>query len=194
MMNTVVPGSSFSCAVLGVSKLSKQVIFSERVSRKRDSVIIPVKTKTEVLMYTHDAAVRPRYAETDQMGVVYHANYLTYFEVGRSEFFRSLGYSYRELEEQGIIFPVIHAEVDYQQPARYDDALRIRTWLTHLKGARLELSYQVLRNDEGSEQILARGKTAHAFVGKDLKPIKLRSANPEMWALLVKCMEDGANG
>lgn len=145
-------------------------------------------------MYTHDADVRPRYAETDQMGVVYHANYLTYFEVGRSEFFRSLGYSYRELERQGIIFPVIRAEVDYQQPALYDDTLRIRTWLVQLKGARLELGYQVLREADGADQVLANGKTIHAFVGKDLKPIKLRSANPEMWALLVNCMEDKSNG
>lgn len=141
------------------------------------------------LMYTNDAVVRPRYAETDQMGVVYHANYLTYFEVGRSEFFRSLGYTYRELEQQGIILPVIKAEVEYLLPALYDDELRIRTWLSHLKGARLELHYQVLRGDDGNDQVLARGKTAHAFVGKDLKPLRLRSANPEMWALLVKCME-----
>jgi len=119
-------------------------------------------------MYKHDAAVRPRYAETDQMGVVYHANYLTYFEVGRSEFFRSLGYSYRELEQNGIILPVIKAEVEYVLPALYDDELRIRTWLSQLKGARLELHYEVLRGTDGAEQVLARGKTAHAFVGRIL--------------------------
>lgn len=140
-------------------------------------------------MVTHDAAIRPRYAETDQMGVVYHANYLMYFEVGRSEFFRALGYTYREMEQQGVILPVIRAEVDYLQPALYDDTLRIRTSLKTLKGARLELHYEVLRDAGGDEQVLARGMTAHAFVGKDLKPLKLRSANPEMWALLVKCME-----
>lgn len=140
-------------------------------------------------MVIHDAAVRPRYAETDQMGVVYHANYLTYFEVGRSEFFRALGYSYRELEQQGVIFPVIRAEVEYLAPALYDDELWIRTWLTQLKGARLTLHYQVLRGQGSTQEILARGKTDHAFVGKDLKPLRLRSANPEMWALLVRCTE-----
>lgn len=140
-------------------------------------------------MIKHDAVVRPRYAETDQMGVVYHANYLTYFEVGRSEFFRFLGYSYRELEQKGVILPVIKAEVEYLQPALYDDELLIRTWMSSLKGARLELHYEVIRETEGTVQVLARGKTAHAFVGKDLKPLKLRSANPEMWELLVKCME-----
>lgn len=140
-------------------------------------------------MVTHDAGIRPRYAETDQMGVVYHANYLTYFEVGRCEFFRALGFTYRELEEEGVILPVIRAEVDYMLPALYDDELYIRTSLKELKGARMVLRYEVLRGNEGNEQILARGTTAHAFVGKDLKPLKLRSANPKMWALLVKCME-----
>lgn len=140
-------------------------------------------------MVTHDAIIRPRYAETDQMGVVYHANYLTYFEVGRCEFFRALGFTYRELEEEGVILPVIRAEVDYMQPALYDDELFIRTNLKELKGARMVLRYEVLRGNKGNEQILARGKTSHAFVGRDLKPLKLRSANPKMWALLVKCME-----
>lgn len=140
-------------------------------------------------MITHDAVIRPRYAETDQMGVVYHANYLTYFEVGRCEFFRALGFTYKELEAEGVILPVIRAEVDYIQPALYDDDLRIRTGVKSLKGARVELRYEVIRLQDGEEQLLARGMTAHAFVGKDLKPLKLRSANPKMWALLGKCME-----
>lgn len=144
-------------------------------------------------MVTHDAGIRPRYAETDQMGVVYHANYLTYFEVGRCEFFRALGFTYRELEEEGVILPVIRAEVDYMQPALYDDELYIRTSLKELKGARMVLRYEVLRGNEGNQQVLARGTTAHAFVGRDLKPLKLRSANPKMWALLVKCMEGEAH-
>lgn len=140
-------------------------------------------------MYTNDAIVRPRYAETDQMGVVYHANYLTYFEVGRSEFFRSLGYSYRTLEQQGIIFPVVKAEVQYIVPALYDDDLRIRTQITKLKGARMEVEYQVIRLEAGDEQVLAKGITTHAFVNKELKPIKLRTENKEMWELLKTCTE-----
>lgn len=139
-------------------------------------------------MLTHDALLRPRYAETDQMGVVYHANYLTYFEVGRSEFFRALGYSYRELEKQGVIFAVVKAELEYRQPAFYDDELRIRTWLKHIKGVRFEMNYEVLRKKDEADEVLARGKTVHACVGKDLKPLRLRSANPEMWDLLNKCM------
>lgn len=139
-------------------------------------------------MLTHDALLRPRYAETDQMGVVYHANYLTYFEVGRSEFFRALGYSYRELEKQGVIFAVVKAELEYRQPAFYDDELRIRTWLKHIKGVRFEMNYEVLRKKDEADEVLARGKTVHACVGKDLKPLRLRSANPKMWDLLNKCM------
>ncbi len=144
-------------------------------------------------MVIHDAILRPRYAETDQMGVVYHANYLVYFEVGRSEFFRALGYSYRELEKQGVIFAVVKSETEYLQPAFYDDELRIRTWLKHIKGVRFEMNYEVIRNTDGVDETLARGKTMHACVGKDLKPLRLRSANPEMWDLLNKCMEEKAH-
>lgn len=140
-------------------------------------------------MYFHDAFVRPRYEETDQMGVVYHGNYLTYFEVGRSDFFRSLGYSYKKLEEEGIIFPVINATCNYIKPALYDDELAIRTRLVALKGVRLELRYEVIRVDDGKEVVLATGKTEHAFVNKELKPIRLRKINPDFWALLEKTME-----
>ncbi len=96
-------------------------------------------------MHTNDAVIRPRYAETDQMGVVYHANYLVWFEVGRCEFLRALGYTYRQLEADGVILPVIRAEVDYRHAARYDDDLRVRTRLRKLAGARMELGYQVIR-------------------------------------------------
>lgn len=140
-------------------------------------------------MVIHDALLRPRYAETDQMGVVYHANYLMYFEVGRSEFFRALGYSYRELEKQGVIFAVVKAEAEYLQPAFYDDELRVRTWLKQVKGVRFEMNYEIIREKEGTDEVLVRGKTLHACVGKDLKPLRLRSANPEIWELLNKCME-----
>jgi len=141
-------------------------------------------------MHTNDAVIRPRYAETDQMGVVYHANYLTWFEVGRCEFLRALGYSYRRLEEDGVILPVIRAEVDYRHAARYDDDLRVRTRLVKLQGARMELRYEVLRLGDGGEELLATGMTAHAFVGRDLKALRLRKANPEMWELLNGCLEE----
>lgn len=139
-------------------------------------------------MFAHDAIIRPRYAETDQMGVVYHANYLTYFEVGRCEFLRALGFPYRRLEEEGVLFPVIRAELDYRHSALYDDDLRIRTRLTALSGARMELSYEVIRLENEGERILAVGKTSHGFVGKDLKALRLRSFHPEMWELLKKSL------
>jgi len=144
-------------------------------------------------MYFNNAFIRPRYEETDQMGVVYHGNYLTYFEVGRSELFRSLGYSYRELEEEGIIFPVIHASCDYISPALYDDELSIRTCISVIKGARMEINYEVLRVDNDKEVVLAKGKTIHAFVNADLKPIRLRRENPRMWKLLEECVKGEVN-
>lgn len=140
-------------------------------------------------MYSNDAFIRPRYEETDQMGVVYHGNYLTYFEVGRSEFFRKLGYPYKELEKEGVILPVIHASCEYILPAKYDDELFIRTYITELKGARLELQYKVIRIDEGEEKILANGITKHAFVNSELKPIRMKRENPRMWKLIEGCLE-----
>ncbi len=141
-------------------------------------------------MYYNEGFVRPRYEETDQMGVVYHGNYYTYFEVGRSEFFRSLGYAYKQLEEEGIIFPVIRSGCAYIKPALYDDELSVRTRISVLKGARLTFSYEVIRVDHGEEVILATGMTEHAFVNKDLKPIRLRRLNPKMWDLIQGCVND----
>src|ERR1035437_8151496 len=92
-----------------------------------------------------EARVRVRYAETDKMGVVYHANYLVWFEVGRCELLRAIGSSYRDLESTGIMLPVIEAHCEYRSPARYDDELQVKTWGTLVSGARVEFRYEVSR-------------------------------------------------
>ena len=91
------------------------------------------------------ARVRVRYAETDQMGVAYHGDYFAWFEVGRTDLLRTLGFTYRELERQGVRLPVIETHVRYLQPAYYDDELEIHTRLTRMSGARLAFSYEVHR-------------------------------------------------
>ncbi len=91
-------------------------------------------------MYKNDALVRPRYAETDQMGVIYHGNYYAWFEVGRSDFFRSLGYTYKRLEEEGIILPVVESSCKYIKPAMYDEEVLIRTFVEMQKAFELDLS------------------------------------------------------
>src|ERR1700709_2715329 len=94
----------------------------------------------------HDAAVRVRYAETDQMGVVYHANYLVWFEVGRVELIRQMGLDYRKLEsEEGCLIAVVEATARYKSPARYDDELVVRTRISGVRGSMVRFRYQVVR-------------------------------------------------
>ncbi len=111
---------------------------------------------------------RVTYAETDKMGFVYYGNYLTYFEIGRTELIRSLGRPYRELEDEGYYLPVIEASCKYLKSARYDDLLTIRTAVSECKGVRLGFEYEILRDNEK----LAQGMTQHAFVDRQGKPVR----------------------
>jgi acyl-CoA thioester hydrolase len=117
------------------------------------------------------SVVRVRYAETDKMGVVYYANYLVWFEVGRADLLRSLGWTYREMEHAGISLPVIEAHCVYQRPARYDDELEIRTTGRMLSPVRMEFTYEVRRIDDGA--VAASGRTVHAALDKGGKPCRL---------------------
>lgn len=122
-------------------------------------------------MATTASRIRVRYAETDKMGVVYYANYFVWFEVGRTELLRSLGGSYRELENEGVLLPVIAARCEYVQPARYDDELEIRTKSTLLSPARVVFDYEVVRLAD--EIRLASGQTEHAAVTSGGRPCRL---------------------
>ena len=105
---------------------------------------------------------RVPYADTDQMGVVYYGNYLAIFERARNELMRACGYTYRECESEGWMLPVIHAELDYKSPARYDDLLEVTAFVQAAKGVRLEIACEVRR--KGEEPILVKGYTRHCFV------------------------------
>jgi acyl-CoA thioester hydrolase len=117
------------------------------------------------------AHVRVRYAETDQMGVVYYANYLVWFEVGRTELLRSLGWSYREMEHEGFGLPVIESSCLYHRPARYDDELEIRTKGTLLSAVRMQFDYEIMRNPGG--ELIVSGRTLHAAVNGHGRPARL---------------------
>lgn len=113
---------------------------------------------------------RVPYADTDQMGVVYYGNYLTLFERARNELMRAIGYTYRECEAEGWMLPVIHAELDYRSPARYDDLLEVSAWVQSAKGVRLEIACEVRRKGEAA--VLVRGFTRHCFVSAEtFRPI-----------------------
>src|SRR5581483_3766512 len=119
---------------------------------------------------------RVRYAETDQMGIVYYANYLVWFELGRVELLRSLGLAYSQLEqEHECILPVIEATCRYKAPARYDDEILIETWPSLLRQSVIKFEYRVLRKGEdGAEPtLLAEGETVHVVCDDQLnkKPL-----------------------
>ncbi len=105
---------------------------------------------------------RVPYADTDQMGVVYYGNYLAFFERARNELMRAIGYTYRECEAEGWMLPVVHAELDYKSPARYDDLLEIAAYIREMKGVRIEIACEVRR--KGEDAVLVSGFTRHCFV------------------------------
>jgi acyl-CoA thioester hydrolase len=116
-------------------------------------------------------AIRVRYAETDKMGVVYHANYFMWFEIGRCELLRGVGRSYRDMEASGIGLPVIEAHCEYKSPARYDDELVVTTRGTLLSPARVEFQYEISRPIDAT--INAVGRTVHAAVDTTGRPCRL---------------------
>jgi len=126
-----------------------------------------------------DSHLRVRYAETDQMGVVYYANYLIWMEIGRAEFCRTQGIRYRDMEDDdGILLVVSEANCRYSKPARYDDEVRIRTTLAAADPRMIRFDYEIF--DQASGTRLARGFTKHTFCGRDIRPTQL----PEKyWAL-----------
>ena len=115
--------------------------------------------------------VRVRYAETDKMGVVYHANYLVWFEVGRTDLLRTLGWTYRDMEAAGVSLPVIEAHCEYQRPARYDDELEVRTEGEMMSGVRMKFSYVIARLEDGV--VAAAGHTVHAAVDENGRPCRI---------------------
>jgi acyl-CoA thioester hydrolase len=122
-----------------------------------------------------EARIRVIYGDTDQMGVVYHANYFRYFEFSRMEFFRARGGSYRELERDGYMLPIVDASCQYKAPARYDDLLVIRPRVSEVRPASLAFTYEVFRQDEPAT-LLCTGRTLHACIGRNGKPQRLPEA------------------
>lgn len=115
--------------------------------------------------------IRVYYEDTDAAGVVYHSNYLNYFERARTEFLRERGLSVRELHERGWVFPVIKMDIDFLAPARHDDLLRIETKLSRVGNASFTLQQEVQRPVDG--RLLVRGKVTLACVGPQMKPRRL---------------------
>ncbi len=131
--------------------------------------------------------VRVRYAETDQMGIVYYANYLVWFELGRVELLRSLGLAYSKLEsDHGCILPVIEARCRYRAPARYDEEILIETWPAMMRGSVLKFAYRILRkgHGRGKNTLLAEGETVHVVCDDQMQ----RKPLPERYAAALRAL------
>ena len=124
-----------------------------------------------------------RYSETDAMGVVHHAVYPVWFEIARTDYIKALGYSYAEMEKNGIMLPVTGITVKYRLPAGYDDKLTVSAEITRLSPARVEFAYKVIRQDSG--ELLTEGTSSHAFVSSSsFKPLNFKAAMPEFYERL----------
>ena len=131
-----------------------------------------------MIEHSHSTTIRVRYADTDKMGIVYNGNYLTYFEIGRTELLRSLGMPYAVLEQQGFQLPVIEAHIVYKVPAEYDDILSIKATCKMERGILLNISYEITKDNI----LLTRGHTIHPFMNiKSGKPIRPPQIFLEKW-------------
>lgn len=137
----------------------------------------------------HRCSLRVRYQETDKMGVVYHGNYFTWFEVGRTEYFRRLGIPYKLFEEEGVAIPVRRINCSYHKPALYDDVVDVVTTLVRLTPARACFKYQVWRDKE----LLAQAESEHAFINGQGKPIALPKIASPLWEKLREALA-GSSG
>jgi acyl-coA thioester hydrolase, ybgC/ybaW family len=133
-----------------------------------------------------DYTLRTRYAETDQMGVVYYGNYPQYLEIGRVEWLRAIGLTYKEMEAEGIMMPVVSLQIQYKKPALYDELITIRTKLKDLPSTKIEFDYEIL-NEKG--ELLSTANTILVFVdAKTFRPVRC----PEKVLDLIRGAREGA--
>ncbi|WAA13465.1 acyl-CoA thioesterase [Fervidibacillus halotolerans] len=127
-------------------------------------------------MHISTVEAKVRYSETDQMGVVYHANYLVWMEMGRSELIEDLGFHYADMERMGILAPVYNVNVDYKKPCKYGEKVVIRTWIDYYNGVRIVYGYEIYN---GVGELAATGTSSHVCVKKEnFQPISVRKILP----------------
>lgn len=115
-------------------------------------------------MISHSCNIRVRYGETDQMGYVYYGNYASFFEVGRVEWLRNIGVSYKEMENKGIMLPVLNLNIEYKKPAKYDDLITIKTTLIKLPSVKIEFDFEILNE---KNELLTTGYVSLVFIDKN---------------------------
>ena len=125
-----------------------------------------------------------RYSETDQMGIIHHSKYAVWFEAGRTDFFKKIGFSYKEIEGRGILLPLYEMNCKFKSPARYEDEITIKTSLKEITKVRVIFSYKVINDLDG--KLLSLGETMHGWTNRDLKLINAEKTIPEVYHLLSK--------
>ncbi len=125
-----------------------------------------------------------RYAETDRMGIAHHSNYPIWYEVGRTDYIKSFGVSYSEMENAGVLMPLTNLTCHFKAPAMYEDRILVRTWAIELRAAHIQFTYTVKKvNDDGTEEELGYGTTEHGFVdSKTFRPCNIKKRMPELYA------------
>lgn len=140
------------------------------------SPVSSVNARTNPSAVVNESRIRVRYAETDQMGVVYHANHFIWFEVGRVELLRQLGFSYRDMErEDNCFIAVVDARCRYKAPVRYDEEILVRTWLRNIRESVIHFGYELVRVEDGA--LLAEGETTHIVADAEMR----KAALPEKY-------------
>jgi acyl-CoA thioester hydrolase len=149
--------------------------------------------------------LRVRYQETDQMGVVYHANYLNWFEIGRTEWVRQAGINYKEMEARGLLLPVTDVEASFKQPALYDDWITVCTRLAEMTSIRVRFESRIMSGDlterfgtgyAGDEPLgllLVKGGTRHVWVNREWRPIRFAREAPDWYDQMIKLMNHSAS-
>ncbi|WP_419883989.1 acyl-CoA thioesterase [Peribacillus sp. B-H-3] len=128
-------------------------------------------------MLISEKEIEVRYAETDQMGVVYHTNYIVWMELGRTELVKDLGFNYAEMEKDGIISPVIDVNVSYKSPVRYGETALVKTWIEHYDGIRIIYGYEIYTE---SNDLAVSATSSHVCVKKDsFRPISIKRVFPD---------------
>lgn len=128
--------------------------------------------------YQHQ--IRVRYQETDQMGIVYHTNYVNWMEWGRTELIREAGLPYQEVENVGLMLPIVHLQVDFKGSAKYDDIVSINTRIKEATPLRLSFEYEI----KTGEALLIRGESEHVWLNRTFKPTRVDKCHPELFALI----------
>lgn len=136
---------------------------------------------------------RTNYYETDQMGIIHHSNYIRYFEEARLDWMEQIGLDYRQLEEMGIMIPVLSAQCRYLIPVRFGDEIEISVKLAKFDGIKMEFSYEIYQRETG--RLCTTGQTGHCFLDSRMKPLRLKRQFPEIYEKMLETLErDGGTG